>query len=276
MRRLITAVHTSLIDYESSLTSNSVSELRSAVHRMGHGFHVSGDDVDAIIVHSSWMLAIVCVCVMAQFGPRTVRGFLYSATWFTCACVVSTVNKAALRRLAAPACLAVLYISVAIIVTLLHRPWRTMWAEIRKQRHGLIPCILLGIVAGMALVTGLGAQNAEDVPTFVILQNLGPVVVFFVEPWLSSTRSHFTFGRSAAFGLVCGGSLVYGGHQDFSKTAPALPYAAVSLLSMAIYTLGMRAMLSIPGFDLSVPTITLIQNVLGLFPVVVFFLHGQE
>ena len=135
MRRLLTAVQTSLVDRES--TFNSISELRSAGHSAEHGFKLTDDEIDTIIVNFSWMLAIFCVVVMAQFGPRTVKGFLCSGTWFVCACVVSVINKVALRRFAAPASLAALHISVAIFVILLNRPWRAMSVELRKERPGL-------------------------------------------------------------------------------------------------------------------------------------------
>lgn len=231
-------------------------------------------------------LMVMCILMFSALGLNLVvkldKFFIASLVvlWTIASTSMMIVNKMALKVLPLPLTLVAVQMVIAIFLILVLKGPRELLSEIYEHAEQAKRWTSLTVLFAAGLLTSMWALGLGSVPMLLVLRNLMPLVSLFAERvFLPSAASRpITLKAVIALTLLALGTVLYAyRYMEAGGSAHAVGWILLNIAIMVTYRLVERYMLWNMPRELSFGSLTFLQNLGGLFFVVIlFFALGEH
>uniref|UniRef100_A0A7S1WP33 Sugar phosphate transporter domain-containing protein n=1 Tax=Alexandrium catenella TaxID=2925 RepID=A0A7S1WP33_ALECA len=223
----------------------------------------------------AWLQAIALVCVPIMFWAACSESV---SKWAILCCYVlaslsmNVLNKEAVHGFGRPFLLVIIQMvasDMAIVLVEFKKMKIGRWFDV--LRWGVVPISFAGMLG-----TSMWAFDEATLSAIVVLKNVLPIISFGAEKVLFDIPAKTTALMLLALLVVLGGTLIYG-LVDFSCT----PFGKILILVNCLFTMADRLaqthLLKLSSdFSISVPSCMVLNNTLGILPILVLALARNE
>lgn len=199
--------------------------------------------------------------------------------WGTSSMTMNVVNKIAVIAIPLPMTLLVVQMLTAAFLLLVGFGPKRLYNEIRENLQYTRRWSLLALFFTSGLITSILALQAGSVILMLVVRNLMPLMSLLIErPLLPNFTRSITGEAVFALAILALGTGLYAAlDMRVSGAWTALGYIVLNMIVMITYRLFERCLLVGMPQALSFGSLALLQNVVGLLPVIALvFLWGEH
>lgn len=220
----------------------------------------------------AWLLAVGLAPVLVVLASWPKAGVVgVTACWTLASVGMSFSNKEAASTFSATCLLVIMQMLIADVVIVATRYGDircTRWSDLMKWLA--VPFLFAGM-----LCTSLWALKETTLSTVLILRNVLPLVAFAAEKLLFGTPQRVTAPVVTSMLLALVGTLLYG-CCNIAVTHRSAVLVGVSCVLTVLDKLLQRHLLSKPDFGVSLPACMVVNNTVGILPILVMALVTGE
>lgn len=216
-------------------------------------------------------IAFVPIVVWVSLGSGSTSSYSILACWMLSGVTMQVGNKYAAVGFQASALLVIIQMLIAdvLMLTMQYRQLKYKdWRDLLKW--SIVPFLISGLLA-----SSVYAYKNTSISTVLVLRNILPLITFAGEKLFLGQPKKVTIPLVMSMLTSLAGTVLYGSHENsVSLKVSALIF--VNCLFAVTDRLVERYLLSSPDFSLSPPTCTLMNNTLGIIPMVVLAFSTGE
>jgi len=191
--------------------------------------------------------------------------------WLISSMAMNFINKHAVDIFEASSLLVILQMIISALV-LLVLEYRRMaigkWVDLAKW--SLVPVLFAGVLA-----TSLWALKVSSVSTVLILRNALPLVTLIIDKLLLGASQPVTELQILSILVVLGGTVIYS-HWNVAVTSHGVALMIFNCVLIAVDRSLQSHLLKSPDFSMTPPMCSLVNNVLGIVPMLVLAAATNE
>lgn len=218
-----------------------------------------------------WLGVLIIPFFLYVSSSEKVPGSVVLVTWLASSMTMNIMNKKAASSFRHTALLVIIQMVVADLMILafeLRKLKVTRSSDLWKWM--VIPFFFAGMLA-----TSLWAFKETTLSTVLILRNVLPLCAFATEKYFFGTPEHVSANLVLSMVVTLAGTVVYG-YWNLSVTL----FGAILIFANCVITVADRVLqrhfLKNPDFTMSVALCMLVNNLIGILPMLVFALGTAE